>query len=97
MVRNADPDGPATIFTGKPKTYDEADFVPLEMAQGDMVVIHGAVVHKSDANQSNQSRHAYTFHIIETGEGHEYAPDNWLQLEAGGFFDPLYEHQDKAR
>ena len=51
--------------------------VPLEVSQGTLVVLHGRVAHKSSANKSNKSRHAYTLHIID-GET-EYLSDNWLR------------------
>ena len=43
-----------------------------------MVLIHGQVMHKSEANLSEKPRHAYTFHMIET-EGSVYSKENWLQ------------------
>lgn len=35
-------------------------------------------VHRSELNKSKQSRHAYTFHVIETSQT-KYSADNWLQ------------------
>jgi phytanoyl-CoA hydroxylase len=40
------------------------------------VVIHGNVLHKSEANRSLKSRYIYTFHVIE-GEA-EYDERNWF-------------------
>ena len=42
---------------------------------GTLVVIHGNVLHKSEANRSLKSRYIYTFHVIE-GEA-EYDHKNW--------------------
>jgi len=39
------------------------------------VIIHGSVLHKSEANRSSNSRYIYTFHIIE-GEA-KYDERNW--------------------
>ncbi|EGD74371.1 hypothetical protein PTSG_06382 [Salpingoeca rosetta] len=39
------------------------------------------VVHRSSANRSDRSRHAYTFHVIET-KNTTYPEDNWLQTPA---------------
>jgi phytanoyl-CoA hydroxylase len=48
------------------------------LLSGTLVVIHGSVVHRSEPNKSKKSRHAYTFHVIET-RGTKYTADNWLQ------------------
>jgi hypothetical protein len=42
---------------------------------GTLVVIHGNVLHKSEANRSLKSRYIYTFHIIE-GDA-IYDEKNW--------------------
>lgn len=57
---------------------------------GSCVLIHGQVVHKSEINRSQKSRHAYTFHVIETDDV-EYSKDNWLQAPDGKPFPVLYE------
>ncbi|KAJ7045478.1 phytanoyl-CoA dioxygenase [Mycena alexandri] len=44
---------------------------------GDLVLIHGAVLHKSERNTSDKTRFAYTFHMIEAGA--KYDEKNWLQ------------------
>jgi Phytanoyl-CoA dioxygenase (PhyH) len=43
---------------------------------GTLVIIHGNVLHKSEANRSLKSRYIYTFHVIE-GEA-EYDEKNWF-------------------
>lgn len=53
------------------------ELIPLEVSKGDLVLIHGQVVHASYANRSDKSRHAYIVHIIDQ-ESH-YPPSNWLQ------------------
>ncbi|KAH8083794.1 phytanoyl-CoA dioxygenase [Cristinia sonorae] len=46
---------------------------------GDLVVIHGSVLHKSERNTSPHTRFAYTFHMIESPPYAEYDEKNWLQ------------------
>lgn len=43
---------------------------------GALVLIHGEVVHKSEANLSDRSRQAYTFHLMEAS-GTTWSPENW--------------------
>jgi len=45
---------------------------------GDLVLIHGSVLHKSERNTSEKTRFAYTFHMIES-QGATYDEKNWLQ------------------
>jgi phytanoyl-CoA hydroxylase len=40
-------------------------------------VLHGLLPHRSSANRSARSRHAYSLHLIEAAA--HYRPDNWLQ------------------
>jgi phytanoyl-CoA hydroxylase len=42
-----------------------------------LVLLDGALPHRSGANTSDKPRHAYTLHAIE-GWTH-YPPDNWLK------------------
>ena len=46
---------------------------------GDLVLIHGSVLHKSDRNTSPHTRFAYTFHMIESPPYADYDEKNWLQ------------------
>jgi len=86
------PEGTATFMTAPDKEeeapYSSLDetfnkqkypekWVPLICKKGSLVVIHGYVVHMSEANTSSFSRHAYTFHMIEKSA--TWSPDNWLQ------------------
>lgn len=54
--------------------------VPLEAAQGTLVVLHGRLPHRSGPNRSARSRHAYTLHLIDGTA--RYANDNWLHRAA---------------
>lgn len=57
--------------------WPEDQLVPLEVAKGSLIVLHGLLPHKSLANRSSRSRHAYTLHLIDANS--HYAQDNWLQ------------------
>jgi len=44
---------------------------------GTLVLMHGSLVHMSYENKSDQSRQAYTLHIIEGPPHATYPEDNW--------------------
>lgn len=46
---------------------------------GDLILIHGSVLHKSEKNRSLNTRFAYTFHMIESPPHATYDEKNWLQ------------------
>ncbi|KAF7321261.1 Phytanoyl-CoA dioxygenase [Mycena kentingensis (nom. inval.)] len=54
---------------------------------GDMVLIHGAVLHKSERNTSEKTRFAYTFHMIDADA--TYDEKNWLQPTKGMAFSRI--------
>ncbi|MCM3902133.1 MAG: phytanoyl-CoA dioxygenase family protein [Pyrinomonadaceae bacterium] len=60
-----------------PDPFPEEQLVPLEVTTGTLVVLHGLLPHKSLANRSQKSRHAYTLHVI--GGNSIYPASNWLQ------------------
>ncbi|OBZ68101.1 Phytanoyl-CoA dioxygenase domain-containing protein 1 [Grifola frondosa] len=57
----------------------EGKYVLETCMPGDMVVIHGSVLHKSERNLSLRTRFAYTFHMIESPPYAVYDEKNWLQ------------------
>lgn len=61
--------------------WPEGQLVPLEVPCGSVIVLHGLLPHRSDANRSPRSRHAYTLHLLESGTS--YPADNWLQRPPG--------------
>ncbi len=65
------------VFDATP--FPEEDLIPLEVPKGSLIVLHGLLPHKSLANRSKKSRHAFTLHFI--GGKSRYAPENWLQTE----------------
>ena len=71
----ADPNAPE-------RGYDDWDMtgaIPLETPAGSLVVLHAGLVHYSEANKSDKSRHAYSIHVIDGKEGVTYPKSNWLQ------------------
>ena len=71
-------------------TLDETPFeknnTPVEVKKGTLVLLHGRLPHYSCENTSNNSRHAYTLHVIDGDK--KYPKENWLQrsnLELKGF------------
>lgn len=86
MVDNDGPRFPDGGTGEKPEGVDDGDaaYVPGEVKAGDLVLIHGNLLHKSERNTSSKGRIIYTFHIIE-GEGTEYDERNWLQPPEQGF------------
>ncbi|VBB76390.1 Putative Phytanoyl-CoA dioxygenase, peroxisomal precursor [Podospora comata] len=70
---------------GEDKKVEEEEYVMGEVKAGDLVLIHGNLLHKSERNLSKKGRIIYTFHVIEQGEGYKYDERNWLQPPEGGF------------
>ncbi|RZB40092.1 phytanoyl-CoA dioxygenase domain-containing protein 1 -like, partial [Asbolus verrucosus] len=91
-IRNPDKDATELlIYTSPPPYYQKSGFTSVQVKKGSCIVIHGQVVHYSEANKSNKSRHAYTFHVIEQKDA-KYSEDNWLQLPEGKSFLSLYKN-----
>lgn len=67
-----------TPLPAPPPAGDE--LVPLEVAAGTLVVLHGLLPHWSGINRSPTSRHAYSLHCISADA--EYPAWNWLQRPA---------------
>jgi phytanoyl-CoA hydroxylase len=62
------------------EAWPEAELIPLEVSKGSLIILHGLLPHKSLANHSSRSRHAYILHLIDANS--HYSPDNWLQRPA---------------
>uniref|UniRef100_A0A673AHZ8 Phytanoyl-CoA dioxygenase domain-containing protein 1 n=1 Tax=Sphaeramia orbicularis TaxID=375764 RepID=A0A673AHZ8_9TELE len=75
MVRTPKGTYPLTDFIGREQPYDEDKFVAAPVKKGGVVLIHGEVVHRSAENTSEDSRHVYTFHIMEHQDTH-WSPEN---------------------
>jgi phytanoyl-CoA hydroxylase len=61
------------------------------LAPGDLVLIHGSVLHKSERNTSANTRFAYTFHMIESPPFAVYDEKNWLQPTQAMSFSHILE------
>jgi phytanoyl-CoA hydroxylase len=57
--------------------YPSEGFVPLEAPRGTLILLDGALPHRSGANDSDAPRHAYALHAIEGWT--DYLADNWLR------------------
>lgn len=70
---------------------DQSKYKFVECKAGSLILIHNAVLHKSEKNHLNKSRWAYAFHAIDGTEG--YDEKNWLQVPSSGGteFLKLYE------
>lgn len=91
-IRNPDPASAELLVYDRPAPlYPQSNFVAVPVKAGSLVLIHSQAVHRSDANRSDRSRHAYTFHVIESAEGCEYSRQNWLQPPEDRPFPVLYE------
>nr|XP_020650603.1 phytanoyl-CoA dioxygenase domain-containing protein 1 isoform X1 [Pogona vitticeps] len=91
MVRTAPGTIPCTAFVGTEPAYEDSQFIPVPVGKGGLVLIHGEVVHKSEPNHSESSRHVYTFHLMEAKET-TWSPENWLQPTPELPFPALYTH-----
>jgi len=60
--------------------WPEEELVPLEVRKGTLIVLHGLLPHRSLENRSDNSRHAYTLHVISAKS--DYPKSNWLQRSA---------------
>ncbi|KAI6239700.1 hypothetical protein M3Y99_00562800 [Aphelenchoides fujianensis] len=83
------PNDPLVKFVGQKPVYEEANFVPVPVKKGSMMLIHGLVVHKSEANTSDKSRHAYTLHVADT-TSETWDPLNWMQETDDFKFPAVY-------
>ncbi|GIL86249.1 hypothetical protein Vretimale_13750 [Volvox reticuliferus] len=83
------PDG-SVHFDAPQPSYDMSAFVPLECPAGTLVLLHGENVHYSAENTSPISRHSYSMHLVESGNGVTWSPDNWAQRAPDNPWQPLY-------
>ncbi|CAM1500979.1 Fc.00g101410.m01.CDS01 [Cosmosporella sp. VM-42] len=84
MLENDGPRFPPGKEYGVSKPDGDGEYVPGEVKAGDLVLIHGNLLHKSEKNTSQKGRIIYTFHIIES-EDRDYDKRNWLQPPREGF------------
>lgn len=79
-----------TVYEGEVPNTPPEEFVPVPAKKGDLVLIHGEVVHKSGANSSERSRNIYTFHLYDADTS-VWSADNWLQPTPDMPFPCLYD------
>lgn len=79
--------GEKTVFEGSENVdeYENQKYVPLPVKEGDLVMLHGGVVHKSGENRSGRSRHAYSIHAVSQGLDERC----WLRRPESFPFQPL--------
>ena len=77
-LRSVDGEMKFEVFDSTP--WPEEKLVPLEVPKGSLIILNGLLPHKSLANRSAKSRHAYTLHVI--GADCHYPNSNWLQRSA---------------
>ncbi|KAL7607235.1 phytanoyl-CoA dioxygenase [Lactuca sativa] len=87
LVRRFLRDDKGVHFDKPSPSYDQNDFVSIEVKAGSLVLIHGDLIHQSFENQSSKSRHAYSLHVIDT-EDCKWAADNWIRRNVDP--EPLY-------
>lgn len=87
LVRRFLRGGNGVYFDQPSPSYDQKDFVPIEVKAGSLVLIHGDLIHQSFENQSSKSRHAYSWHVVDT-DGCKWAPENWIRRKVEP--EPLY-------
>ncbi|KAI9925567.1 hypothetical protein ASPWEDRAFT_29005 [Aspergillus wentii DTO 134E9] len=84
FIENDGPGLPRGMEEEETEGPTEEELEILDITAGSLVLIHGNVLHKSEKNTSPRSRYAYTFHVIEGGEGWDYDARNWLQPPENG-------------
>lgn len=73
-------DGNMTYRTINDTPFPEDAALAAEAKAGTLVIFDGRAPHLSCANTSDRSRHAYTFHVIDSKS--HYPAENWLQRAA---------------
>ena len=69
---------------------NERDFVKVPVMSGGLVMIHGRVLHKSNANNSLYPRSAFTFHVYDTSS--RWSHSNWIQEKPDYKFPLLFSN-----
>ena len=78
FLRTDTESGTVTAFEGEEPQNKAEEYVVTPMKKGGLVIIHGDVIHKSEHNHSDRSRHAYTFNVYDAASA-TYSPQNWVQ------------------
>ncbi len=75
-VRRSDNSLTFVSLTPSPPHWDPKDCEPIPARPGDLVLLHGQVVHASAPNTSHRPRLAFVLHLID-GQAH-WPTDNWM-------------------
>lgn len=75
-------------WSAPPVKYEESQFVSAPAEPGDLLLIHGLVVHRSGPNKSLKRRTGFVFHAYDKARA-TYLEDNWLQDNGTGSFYPI--------
>ena len=78
FLRTDTESGIVTSFEGKRPQNKPEEYAAIPVKKGGLVLIHGDVVHKSEHNHSDRSRHIYTFNFYDASST-TYSPQNWAQ------------------
>ncbi|KAF8232174.1 phytanoyl-CoA dioxygenase [Tricholoma matsutake] len=73
---------PMVVLNDNEKNNVREEYILEPCGPGDLVLIHGSVLHKSERNRSPYTRFAYTFHMVESPPFAVYDGKNWLQPTA---------------
>ncbi|CAL1266805.1 unnamed protein product [Larinioides sclopetarius] len=87
--RNPEKD-PFMVMRGDLPDFDQDKYVPIPAKKGDLVLIHGSVLHKSARNNTDKSRIVYTFHVVE--KGNKWSELNWIQATDKLPFPSIYDN-----
>ncbi len=78
FIRNKENTGTEFVsLEGEREEWPLHQMQALPVKKGDMILIHGQVVHASFANKSQKSRHAFVLHLVDLDCN--WPSDNWLQ------------------
>jgi ectoine hydroxylase-related dioxygenase (phytanoyl-CoA dioxygenase family) len=62
-------------------SWSEEQSMALPVSKGTLIILHGRLPHKSKANSSEKSRHAYAVHMVDVSL--PFPEGNWLQWPQG--------------
>ncbi|HMR31884.1 MAG TPA: phytanoyl-CoA dioxygenase family protein [Geminicoccaceae bacterium] len=65
------------LVTLDPAPLPVEGLAPIEAPEGTLVLLHGRLPHRSGANGSARSRHAYALHLVDGAC--TYGAENWLR------------------
>jgi ectoine hydroxylase-related dioxygenase (phytanoyl-CoA dioxygenase family) len=82
------------VHEGQEPQFPHEQFIPCPVKKGACVLIDGLVLHKSEHNRSDKSRHIYTFHIYDAGVA-KWDERNWIQPTDKGTFAPFFAPGEK--